>query len=384
MGERKTLRRFLSYYGSRFGLLLVVLALLAVVLEIGTRIFSDITPPLKDIHPVIGSRYRPGFSAKVFAEEAGRKIHMRFNKDGFRGPDWSRDNPPGLHRVALLGDSFIAALAVDEQDTAAAQLEKLLCESQHGMKWEVMNLGVSGASTGTELVTYREVASRYHPDIVLCAFFVENDLSDNSSSLDTKNRIYFELDQSGNPVQKPYYGFRKSSSKWLNIHSRFYVWQKIAIRKLTINVQEQVGSINNGSWIYCPDPPEKIAAAWDLTEKLIVMFRNEVVRNGSRFVLVVIPSSLQIYDNRFAALRKQAEDFCPFDPDNPDRRIKRICEEHDIPLVLMKPAFRAATPSHSSDKPDEWLFFFGSGHLNERGNRLAAEEIHRFLAGSPL
>ena len=41
---------------------------------------------------------------------------------------------------------------------------------------------------------YREVVSRYRPDIVIVALFVGNDVTDNSIRLTRAPRIYFDLD----------------------------------------------------------------------------------------------------------------------------------------------------------------------------------------------
>lgn len=50
-----------------------------------------------------------------------------------------------------------------------------------------------------------------------------------------------------------------------------------------------------------------------------------------------------------------------------------------IPFLSLREPFRAASPSRSSLETGEWLFCHGAGHFNEAGNRLAAEEILRFL-----
>ena len=104
----------------------ITLVLILVVAEIATRLFSDTVPPLKARSQTFGDHYLPSFSGDVYVPEAGRKIHLRFNQHGFRGPDRPKDKPPGVRRIAVLGDSMIASLAVEERHTLVHRLESML------------------------------------------------------------------------------------------------------------------------------------------------------------------------------------------------------------------------------------------------------------------
>ena len=46
--------------------------------------------------------------------------YVRINADGFRGPDYARPKPPGVIRVAVLGDSYVEAIQVAEDKTFTA------------------------------------------------------------------------------------------------------------------------------------------------------------------------------------------------------------------------------------------------------------------------
>src|SRR5690242_17953292 len=43
--------------------------------------------------------------------------YVRINHDGFRGPDFTEAKPPGVVRVAVLGDSYVEAMQVPEDKT---------------------------------------------------------------------------------------------------------------------------------------------------------------------------------------------------------------------------------------------------------------------------
>ena len=125
-----------------------------------------------------------------------------------------------------------AAIATDEERTFVRRLEASLASREASGPVEVMNFGVASASTGSELVTWRGVAAGYRPDVVLLAFFTGNDLGDNSSRLTRAPRVYFELDEAGRLVPGLEPEPTSALARWLDRHSRLYVWQKVAFRRL--------------------------------------------------------------------------------------------------------------------------------------------------------
>ncbi len=367
-------------HAKRLALLGCTLLLLTACAEIATRLLTDAIPQLTVKDPVLGQRYVRSFEGKIFDPEAGREVRLRFNRVGFRGPDRPLEKPPGVRRVAVLGDSMVAAQAVDEDDTMVGQLQRMLNESQRDVKWEVLNFGVPGASPGQEMVLYKKLVARWDPDVVLCAFYVGNDLADNCSRLSHNPRIYFDLDDRGNPYQMPFSAKRIRVSQFLNRYSRFYVWQRIAVNNARHRVVRKIKMLSPGEWIYCSRESEKLAHAWRLSGELARAFHQEVETRGGLFAMVMIPSACQIYEDRFRAVAEMGGKLAEyFDPDYPDRRMGGLCREAGVPLLSMTADFRAAAPSASSKVKDEWLFFGGHGHFNERGHRLAAQSIHRFL-----
>jgi hypothetical protein len=345
------------------------------LLEAAVRLFTDVPPVIRERDPVVGSRYRPHFRGRVFVEESGREVLLAFNRDGFRGRDVPYERTTDGRRVAVLGDSLVAAIACDEADTAVGHLERLLNSSSPGHRWEVLNFGVSGSSTGQELVLFREVVARYRPDIVIVAYFVGNDFSDNSTRLSSNPRIYFEIDRDGNLVQRPLSAARSALSTWLNAHSRLYVWQKTANDVLRERDDD-------GYRIFRSDPPPELDEVWALNERLIVALRDEVEAAGSRFVLALYPSGAQVYGDIWEALLDQAGDPPgTFDPTYPERRLTALGQRAAFPVVTMRePFLRAAGGAEAREtRAGDLLFFGGNGHLSERGNALAAQILYRFL-----
>jgi hypothetical protein len=326
--------------------------------------------------PVIGRKYRPHFEGGVFVDEAGRKVFLRFNGEGFRGTDVPRERAPDARRIKVLGDSFVAAVGCEEDDTAVVVLERLLEQSHPEVRWEVLNFGVSGSSTGQQLALYREVVARYRPDLVLCAYFMGNDFTDNSNRLSHYPRIYFELDDRGELVQVPGSATQKKISAWLNLHSRFYVWQKRANDILS-------GRNREANPIHSTASEEILAETWELNERLILALCDEVERDGAHFVLVLYPGAAQVYDDRWEEVLDVAGEHAgELDPTHAEGRLTSLAQAHDIAVVTMTRDLKRATRGlrATDTDPENLLFFGGTGHFTVRGNRLAATAIHRFLS----
>jgi hypothetical protein len=368
--------------------LLASVAACLLAFEAGTRLFSRIGPALLLTDPVVGKRYVPGWEGRVFVDEAGREVTFRFNRDGFRGPDRPRAKPPGTRRIAVVGDSMISAMATDEDETLVRRLEVSL-----GARWpdehvEVLNFGVSSSSTGEELALYRRLVADYEPDLVLLAFFVGNDFSDNSRRLTQAPRIYFDLDDAGALRREWAPSAPGPLTRWLNLHSRFYVWQKRAFRILHGSLRAFAGSGDPGSRIFEPPNDPDLAHAWDLLAALLRQFQKDTASRASRFAVLVIPCADQVHDDLWTGLVAQAgARGRQLDRLQPQRRLAEIARAAAIPLLDLTPAFRRIVGTRSADDPGPRLFLNGRSHLSSEGQRVAALEVVRFLtqgAGSEL
>jgi lysophospholipase L1-like esterase len=363
------------------GLALASLALSLLAAEGAVRLLSPLGPALLVTDPGVGKHYVPGYRGRVFVDEAGHEVEVRINSAGFRGAEWPRRKPPGGLRVAVVGDSMTAGVATDEERTFVRRLESSLAARWRGRPVEVMNFGVSSASTGAELVTWREAVAGYAPDLVLLAFFTGNDLGDNCSRLTRAPRVYFELDGDGRLVLEKVPPPTPALLRWLDLHSRLYVWQKLATRQLRAATRSAAGGIEAGQRIFARDGGPDVAYAWRLTGALLRRLRDEVEASGARFGLVVVPCAEQVDDALWVDLRRRAvEAGLELDRDEPSRRLAEIGGREGIPMVDLTPAFaEAARPPGGGSATAAGLYLLGRFHLSEEGHRVAAEGIERFL-----
>jgi lysophospholipase L1-like esterase len=329
----------------------------------------------------VGKRFVPGFRGRVFVDEAGREVEVRINSAGFPGPEWPRSKPPGGLRIAVLGDSMTAGIATAEERRFVSRLQSSLQATAPGRPVEVLNFGVSSASTGTELVTWREVAAGYRPDLVLLAFFSGNDLGDNSARLTRAPRAYFDLDEEGRLLRREGPQPTPALARWLDRHSRLYVWQKVAFRRLQGPNRAAARGVGPGQLVFAREGGPDVEHAWRLTAALVRELRDEVEASGARFAVVLVPCAEQVDDALWADLAGRAREAgLELKRQEPSRRLGEICAQAGIPAIDLAPVFStAAREPGGGGASAAGLYLLGRFHLSDEGHRLAAEALGRFL-----
>jgi hypothetical protein len=105
----------------------------------------------------------------------GRKpcfnVEYRTNSIGARGHEFELAGSPA--RILLLGDSFAEGYGVNDEDSAARQIEKLTGR-------QVLNFGAGGDLGPLQYgILYEHLAARYEHDTLLIFFLPANDFTDN-------------------------------------------------------------------------------------------------------------------------------------------------------------------------------------------------------------
>lgn len=323
-----------------------------------------------------GWALRPGQSG--WSREENR-VWVRINSAGYRDHERSIAKPPSTLRVAVLGDSFMQAMNVPLEKTFASYLEAALGRCVRGQQVEVLNFGVSGYGTAQELITYRLHAARYSPDVVLVAFYTDNDVYDNHPSTDDRVRSYFLL-RDGRLAAltrreilgslPPHQRLRLWLTEHLRTADRLYAsWARLG--RVTASGPGVGGETDGG--IYAPPRREDLEEAWRVTEALLLEFQRDVSRRGSRFWLVTLANAAQVtpdVDRRAALAQAIGMDSLFY----PDRRLAAFAANNHIPVVtLAEPlaefAARTGRYLHGGYNATHPA---GSGHWNETANQLAA------------
>ena len=360
------------------------------VAELTLRVAGIAPPEVRSYDPVRGWQLKPG--AKGLQRSEGH-AQITINSGGFRGPEVTAAKALGIVRVAVVGDSFTEAMHVPYPQTFCAVMERELAQCKPGgLRSQVLDFGVSGYGTAQELLTLREQVWPYTPDLVILAFFPGNDVSDNSSALDSESwisgekcRPHFSI-RNGEPVEEEEFRTLPLANLWC--HSVFwlnrfaimdYLGEPAVLLQRTATTPRHAREVEGSETglndeIYGPPPTSRWSEAWAVTEKLIVEMSQEAKAHSARFAVVTLSTPIQVYPDaayRSSYLRKigGAELFYA------DHRLEALGAREGFAVLNLAPSLQAYADQHHAFLHGFANTRLGSGHWNELGHRLAGELI---------
>jgi hypothetical protein len=396
----------LKNLGINLGLILGSLFMGVVIGEVGLRVagvegypkigaFVDSAPTrFHTSDPDLGWTLKPGVSGEWKGEGAS---FVQVNSEGLRDREHTKAKPPNTLRIAVLGDSFTEAIHVPVEQTFWSKLERKLgnCEAVKGRKKvEVINFGIQGYGTAQELIMLRKKVWDYNPDIVVLAFFIGNDVINNSPQLEYDHyRPFFRYDANGKLVadmsfrnlapidrNKRAVSFVDRMPSWLVNNSRILQ----VIKKVDLDLKK--GQLSEDFTVLSTKnlkEPQDAAwkDAWRVTEGLIVKMHNEVVQKKADFLLVTIGDPIQV-DRDPAKRKKFMQEYNIQDLFYPDRRLEKLGAREGFRVLNLAEQFQGYTEkyqvcAHGFDNSVPC-----GGHWNELGHRLASILIDRNLCAN--
>jgi hypothetical protein len=383
-----------------FGGILVGLLIAEVALRVSG--FTYFNPYIVDAD--VGYSLRP--NAEGWWQKEGH-TYVRVNSQGFRDREHTIAKPPNTVRIAVLGDSYAEAFQVPQEKAFWSVVERKLqeCPQSSGHSVEVLNFGVSGFSTARELILLRKRVWQYSPDVIVLLVTTGNDIRDNSRRLSPYAGMplpYFvfqdgklTLDDSQLEARNRSlaFGLRKSFVgrfvNWIQDHVRvaglFYTVreayqspsQASARQKEQTNNLAEPSELGMDSEVFHEPVTPDWKDAWQVTEGLIVMMRDEVRSKGAKFLVVVGSRGIQVspkfevrqeYMNRLGIRRL----FYP------EERFKALGEREGFQVLNLAPSLadyagRNQVFLHGAGDT------IGRGHWNEMGHEVAGELIAQEL-----
>lgn len=355
-----------------------------VLVEIVLRVVGFSYPSFWTLDAERGWAARPGTEGRYIKEG---NAYVRINREGFRDFDHEKQSPLGTFRIAVLGDSFVEALQVELESTFWKVMEGELsvCASLIGQHVEVLGFGGSGYGTAQERITYRTFVRQYQPDLVVLAFFIGNDVSDNSRALNNLiDRPYYTYDGDRLTLDLSFRDrtqFRVSNLRRGHLVSLVDKVRLLQIVKETQHVYEQYLHRMPGnpthlgpgteSQVFVPPRNNDWIEAWRVTEGILDALRDDVEKDGSRLWVLAIPAPEQVHpDSSFR--REFMKKLGVEDLSYPEARLQMWAERASVPFVELSNEFsRIGTQNGDS------IYGFGDqigfGHWNENGHRLAGK-----------
>lgn len=343
-------------------------------------------------HPTRGWAHRPSSIFQMQKLAFSQVAHI--NSRGIRGPEFELTPKPGITRILIVSDSGTFGSGVADDENIAAQLQKILGND----KFEVINLSVAAYSTVQEYLWLTEEGLKYKPDLVLLGFAPGNDVQTNYYPLQKwfqreAKRPYARLDAAGKLVieQQQLNAALERKRKGPGLKDRLY---DLLVGPMVQKVIRQASQALTGGrrtdpnvwigWIMMDDFAMDYARkgrtraqyeqiwrdGWAVTGALIKEMRDRSVQAGARFAMWAYVSKLQAEPETLKRLQ-QALPKAKLDMDKPERELKALGKQLDIPVIDMLSAVRAAVA-----KGDHTLYFgLDDEHMTAWGHKVAAENL---------
>jgi hypothetical protein len=377
----------LKRIGQNVLLLLIGITTMLALIEIGLRIWYP-PPNLVKKHvipdPVLGWRLEP--NASVVRKRPEYRVEVNVNSHGWRDVEHSYDKPEGIYRIVLLGDSFMEAYQVELEDSMARQLERLAHQSGY-QEVEVINLGVSGYGTYQEYLAFTEEGIKYDPDLVLLAFYADNDVHNNSYAISHA----FWGDNDPHFFSRPYLvakngGWQEIRPDYERAYAETYnnpIWQETALygvyRAYVIERSlDNLAETGGARGAYLCHPTREYEEAWEVTGESLSNLNRAVIQSGARLVVFTVPANFEVeppQQTQVVPNRAENSDQLCIEEDIANERVKQMLDDLQIPIIDLMQPFREA------DGP---LFYDLDPHWNVEGHRLAAEVVFETLVSWEL
>jgi hypothetical protein len=349
-----------------------------------------------------GWTLRPGASGAVSVET---RQFVRINTHGFRDEERSHEKSANTFRIAVLGNSWTEALQVPLEKTYPSVLARKLNENScfGGKRVEVLNFGVAGYSTAQELLILQQEVWKYHPDLVLLAFYPARDIANNVR----------ELNNAVEPERSPYFVYRDSRlvldnsfrslpalqstqiamqnlGYQLNQHIRVLQavnalqrFGKIRVAMAAVKERAEKSGVDNLEFtIYAPPALPAMQTAWKVTEGLLLAIREEAAAHEAEFRIVTLATRPQVIPDPAKRAELMHSLGVP-DFSYAERRIKEFGDSNGISVTRLGPPLSSYAESHHVYLNGFNNANLGAGHWNETGHRVAAEAIANDLCAMP-
>lgn len=335
-------------------------------LEILMRLAEPAFPSDHVNDPVLGLRVKPGA--------------LQSNSLGFNDTEFSEAKPPGVFRIAALGDSFNWNGGLKQNYWSLA--ERLLNESQQVSRFEILNLGICGTGLQEYEAMLSSVGLRFSPDMAAAGVYVGNDLAFDNDAFRIEMRF-------GTlhwlPTRRlSWFNLERDSYLWSFLKTRFKIWRNHQDLKKEGNLQGNPQLLSRGNFLrseknklsifqpsFYDNPP------WKQAQSNLLRMRDVSRERGIPFVVIILPSAVQVDD----ALWKELFDTSPeldrtaYDRHLPQKRMIQFLRQNEIPFYNVLELFI------SEAVPAAELYVPSDTHFSTKGNQLTAFGVSRFLAG---
>jgi lysophospholipase L1-like esterase len=351
--------------------------------------------------PDRGWRNVPGAKGEFSTDEYD--VFLEYNSHGIRGPERAYDKPSGTYRVVMLGDSFIEGYSVPREKRVAEVLEGILGERDQSRRYEVIALGTAGYSTDQELLWLESEGLKYHPDLVVVMFYMNDVWFNGQTAYWRGEKPAFVLEEGGGlrlvnvPVPDRRPASKKKDAKersggirhWIRANSKLYALANLALENSPelraalarvgvvsppADEKEDDGGprVADELSVFQKKEPPATQNAWRVTEALLGRMGETANRAGADFVAFHIPFKGVVYPESWSPLlAKLGIPEADLDRERMREHFTAICESRGLTCIEPTRAFQQAARERAA--AGERVYYLQDNHWNPAGHRLAAE-----------
>lgn len=219
---------------------------------------------------------------------------VEINNIGFHGPDVVIPKNSNVFRIVILGNSFVEAEQVQTEDMFTTLLQEKLNEVATGEKtFEVIPIGFSGNGTYLNMLYYKLLVDRLEPDLVI-ELATGSEINKNEPTVkypprfDADGKVILELPSvSTNMTVQTLKTAARESKLVVNLAKRATLFKVFLQKQLAHpNVFLKPAGTSVVSDISTKGTSEDADKVWDIEEKLLGQFNEEVENKDSKFLLI--------------------------------------------------------------------------------------------------
>ncbi len=322
--------------------------------------------------PVLFYRLTPGLVAQkpyAWGKEGREPFVLRFNKQGFRGPDFKPEKPAGFKRILVLGDSYTAGLDYPDDEIFTTQLANQL--NAAGQKVEVLNASCPAWGADQQYLYWRDEGKALKPDLVVLVFS-PNDLRE------MWNKGLVRLGADGSLVVKEPvlpkeelrgWKWAARSSLYQYLQKKHYETQYGDFLRVFNFYPVNYGFRDSTDWdmpLYLSASFPALDSSYVLYERLLEEIQTDLNGWGGKIALAKIPTRYE-FDESYT----KAADLSPTAVET---RIVELTTRANIPFLNLNQSLRADTTASPLRIFMDWEY-----HFDKDGHDFTAKQLTPFL-----
>lgn len=343
--------------------------------------------------PVLGWRKTPG--RQVAFNRRDFVTTITINSEGLRDPERALRKPSGQFRVVALGDSFVEAFMMKDDETPTAQLRADLGGPKCDV--DVINGGTFGYSTDQEYVAYDRDLHRYQPDVVVL-FAYHNDVppllwGPDKPVLDfsreppvvanepVTSRFPNGMVSAGDrPVPiAPAPGAAAEERPFLRSEAWAQIQERLETAPPSLRERlEAVGlvsplrpfDLSDELLLYARQPPEHLLRAIKVFQQTLGALKRRVEKDGARLLVAYIPARFEVNPEDWErTLARYRIGNKKFDPRSLVFRLMTAASQENVEFVDLTDALKRTRGLFA--RP----YFATDSHWNARGAAAGAQAV---------